>query len=108
MALFQKGQPKVGGRRKGVRDRLSTEFLEALMNDFIEHGAETIRIARIERPNEYLRLVASRAPIEFEINDNRLTEMSDDEILSFIETIRERRVREGATSSEDGISETTH
>jgi hypothetical protein len=108
MALFQKGQPKIGGRRKGARDRLSTAFLEALAADFETHGSETIRIARVERPIEYLRIVASRAPIEFEITDSRLTEMTDDEIISFIETIRDRRVREGSTSAEDGISETTH
>ena len=38
MALFQKGQPKIGGRRKGMRDKLSTAFLEALAEDFEEHG----------------------------------------------------------------------
>ena len=108
MALFERGQPKSGGRRKGVRDRLSTAFLEALAKDFEQFGDETIKIARLERPIEYLRLVASRSPIEFEITDNRLTEMTDDEIISFIETIRDRRVREGSTSVEDGVSETTH
>ena len=109
MALFQKGQPKSGGRRKGARDRLSTAFLEALAKDFEEFGDETIRIARLERPIEYLRIVASRAPIEFEITDLRLTEMTDDEIISFIETIRDRsRVRDSSASAEDGTSETTH
>ena len=30
MRLFQKGQPKIGGRRKGTRDRIATALLEAI------------------------------------------------------------------------------
>ena len=108
MALFQKGQPKMGGRRKGARDKLSTAFLEALAKDFEEFGDETIRIARLERPIEYLRIVASRAPIEFEITDLRLTEMTDDEIISFIETIRDRSREDSSASAGDGASKTAH
>ena len=47
MALFEKGQPKSGGRRKGVRDRLSTAFLEALAKDFEQFGDETIQASRV-------------------------------------------------------------
>jgi hypothetical protein len=85
MALFQKGQPKSGGRRKGTRDRISTALLEAIAADFEEHGAEAVKIARIERPVEYLRVVASLLPREFEITDNRLTDITDEELDVFIE-----------------------
>ena len=85
MALFQKGQPKIGGRRKGTRDKLSTAFLEALAEDFVEHGSETIRIARIEHPETYLKVVASLLPKEFELTNSRLAEFSDDELDAFIE-----------------------
>ena len=108
MALFKPGRPKTGGRRKGVRDRLSTAFLEALAKDFEAHGDETIRIARLERPIEYLRIVASRAPIEFEITDTRLGEMSDDEIINFIATLREQSRTDSSASAGDGTGETTH
>jgi len=59
MSLFEKGRAKTGGRRKGARDRIGTAFLEELAKDFEEHGAGIIKIARIERPTEYLKIVAS-------------------------------------------------
>ena len=66
MSQFKPGDPrtKTGGRRKGSRDRIETKMLEAIARDFEEHGEEAIRICRIERPNEYLKLVASLLPRE--------------------------------------------
>jgi hypothetical protein len=34
MSLFEKGRTKTGGRRKGVKDRIGTMFLEELAKDF--------------------------------------------------------------------------
>ena len=66
MSQFKPGDPrtKTGGRRKGSRDRIETKMLEAIARDFEEHGEEAIRICRVERPNEYLKLVASLLPRE--------------------------------------------
>lgn len=63
---FKPGQPSKGGRRKGSRDRIQTDMLEAIAEDFALHGKEAIKIARIERPTEYLKLVASLLPREVE------------------------------------------
>jgi hypothetical protein len=63
---FKAGEPSRGGRRKGSRDRVETKMLEAIARDFEEHGEEAIRICRVERPNEYLKLVASLLPREVE------------------------------------------
>jgi hypothetical protein len=41
-------------------------MLEAIAKDFEQHGEEVIKIARMERPVEYLRVVASLLPKEFE------------------------------------------
>jgi hypothetical protein len=38
--------------------------LHALAEDFREHGVEAIRIMRIERPAEYVKVVASLMPNE--------------------------------------------
>jgi hypothetical protein len=61
MSQFKPGDPrtKTGGRRKGSRDRIEAKMLEAIARDFERHGEEAIRICRVERPNEYLKLVAS-------------------------------------------------
>jgi hypothetical protein len=68
MSQFKPGDPrtKTGGRRKGSRDRIETKMLEAIARDFEEHGEEAIKICRLERPNEYLKLVASLLPREVE------------------------------------------
>jgi|SRR5262245_25077223 len=93
MTQFQKGHPKTGGRRKGTRDRISTALLEAIAKDFEEHGEEAVRIARVERPVEYLRVVAWLLPKEFEITDNRLKDISDDELDLLLEYTRQRIAR---------------
>ena len=88
MALFQPGTPKQGGRAKGVRNRLSHCFLEALQKDFAEHGEEAIRICGIERPSEYVKIVAGLMPKELEISHNTLESIDDNELTGFIEYVR--------------------
>ena len=98
MAVFEKGHPRMGGRRKGTRDRISTALLEAIAADFEEFGADAVKIARVERPVEYLRVVASLLPKEFEITDNRLKDIPDDELDAFIELARQRRLSAASTN----------
>lgn len=60
-------QPVKTGRPKGTRDKLSKDFLAAMSADFAEHGVKVIETVRIERPADYLRVVASLQPKEVEI-----------------------------------------
>src|SRR5215471_2733079 len=91
--MFQKGNVPKGGRRKGSRDRISTALLEAIAKDFEEFGEESIKIARIEKPVEYLKIVASLLPREFglEIIDSRMREIPDEELELLIEHAREQK-----------------
>ena len=66
MSLFELGREKTGGRRKGSRNRISTALLEALAEDFEQFGKEAIKITRVERPGEYLKICASLVPHAFE------------------------------------------
>jgi hypothetical protein len=88
MGLFERGREKTGGRAIGTRNKFSKKSDDALLKDFEEHGEAAIKIARIERPTEYLKLIASRFPIEFQFTDSRLKELSDDELHAFIVHIR--------------------
>jgi hypothetical protein len=82
---FEPGRPKTGGRARGVKNRLSHAFLTALVEDFEQHGAEAIKICRIEKPNEYLRVIAHLMPRELEISHNPIEVISDDELIAYIE-----------------------
>jgi hypothetical protein len=92
VALFQKsdGGRNGGGRRQGARTRISTALLTAFAEDFEKYGEETVRITRVEKPIEYLRIAASLLPKEFEFTDNRLGELSDEELDAVIAYARQR------------------
>jgi Family of unknown function (DUF5681) len=53
----QSGNPK--GRPKGSRHKLSEAFLAELVADFEAGGRAAIERCRLERPDVYVRLVAS-------------------------------------------------
>ncbi|MFZ2081293.1 MAG: hypothetical protein WAV38_32525 [Xanthobacteraceae bacterium] len=98
---FRKGQ---GGRAKGVKNKLSHAFLTDLLADYEQHGAETIKICRVERPIEYVKLSAALLPRELEITETYLMEMPDDELASVIEHIR-RQLAERTLSIEARTTE---
>jgi hypothetical protein len=91
-------KPGQGGRVKGARNRLSMAFVEALAKEFDEFGAEAIRVARIERPIEFVKIIASIMPKEFEIVDNRLAAITDEELNVFIE-YAQRQLAGGLTAN---------
>jgi hypothetical protein len=62
----KKGNPK--GRPKGARNRLSTQFLEALEADFNQFGIQAIALVRERKPETYMRVVADLLPKEANIN----------------------------------------
>jgi hypothetical protein len=66
MTLFEPGREKTGGRRKGARNRISTALLEALAADLEQFGEEAIKITRIERPSDYLKICAALIPQAFD------------------------------------------
>jgi hypothetical protein len=62
----QSGNPK--GRPKGARNRLGTQFLEALEADFYQFGPQAIALVREKKPEVYMRVVADLLPKEANIN----------------------------------------
>ena len=77
------------GRPRGAKNRLQGDFLNALAADFAEHGADVIKIARIEEPVAYLKLVAGLMPKEL-LMSRAASDLSDDELDAMIEAMRER------------------
>ena len=72
------------GRPKGARNKLSEAFLEALHDDFLEHGASVICRVRKDKPEQYLKVIASILPRDLNLNVNPIREMSDEELLERI------------------------
>lgn len=73
-----------GGRPKGSRNKLGEAFLDALHNDFEEHGVAAIEIVRAEKPDQYLKVIASLLPKEMNLNVNDAESMTDDELIARI------------------------
>jgi hypothetical protein len=55
-----------------------------LAADFAEHGAGVIKIARVEKPVEYLKIIASVLPKEILVEQTILADLSDDELATHI------------------------
>jgi hypothetical protein len=83
----------VGGRPKGVRNRLSHEFITALLKDFEEGGAAALKVARLEDPLKYIAIVASLMPRELAVEHSQLGDLSDDEVNALLEYVREQRAK---------------
>lgn len=82
----QSGNPK--GRPKGSRVALGESFLAALHADFNEHGTKVIAQVREDKPDAYLKVIASTLPKELNVNTNALGEMSDDELAATLAALR--------------------
>ena len=94
------------GRPLGLRNKLQHKFLQALQEDFETEGEKVIRIARIEKPIEYLKLIAGLLPKELLITDNVLGDMSDEQLLETIAAVRKAKEKL-ATAPAPVESETT-
>ena len=76
------------GRPRGSRNKLSDAFLQALADDFEAHGKGVVEKVRTERPQDYLRIVASVMPKRMEVEDvgrpRRAADLSDDELAAIV------------------------
>ena len=88
MSQFERGRAKSGGRAKGARNKISTAFLEELSAHFEKEGHKAIELCFHEKPIEYLKIIASVLPKEFEVTENRLAEIPDDELEFIIQHTR--------------------
>ncbi|WP_127089059.1 hypothetical protein [Aquabacter cavernae] len=84
---FKKGE---GGRPKGARNKLGEEFLNALYVDFQEHGAEAIVRVREDKPDAYLKVIASLLPRQIDLTEaGPLEELTDDQLTRLILDLKE-------------------
>ena len=77
-----------GGKPVGSRNKLQGDFMRALSEDFAEHGKAAIAQCRMEKPDVYLRIVASLFPKDMEVQ-HPLDDLSDEELENAIALLRE-------------------
>jgi hypothetical protein len=105
---FQPGNPGSPGRPAGARNRLQGSFLMALADDFDQFGVGVIKIARIERPVDYLKIIASVLPKEFALGDAKLSELGDEEIAGLLATVRELKEQAAAVAKDADDEQSLH
>jgi len=88
---FGPGNP---GKPKGSRHALGEAFVKALHDDFVEHGVATIEKVRDEKPEVYMKVVASLLPKEFKIET--VSELTDEQL--------DARIRQLASLIEVGVA----
>jgi hypothetical protein len=67
--LFQPGQSgNPRGRPTGARQRLSTAFIEAMEEDFKEHGKQAIVDVRTKTPHKYISAIGALLPRNLELS----------------------------------------
>lgn len=78
----QSGNP--AGKPKGSRNKLGEAFLTELYTDWQTHGATVIQTVRAEKPDAYLKVVASLLPKQLEIKDDTFAGLTDEQLASLI------------------------
>jgi hypothetical protein len=66
---FVKGQPSANpkGRGKGTRDRFGRLLMSLCTDALRKHGAETLEKVREKKPHEWLKVMATLAPKQLEV-----------------------------------------
>jgi len=75
------------GRPKGSRNKLGEDFIAALHNDFTEHGVSVIQRVREERPQDYMKVVASLLPKDVNLNVNPAEDLTDEQLIQRIRSL---------------------
>jgi hypothetical protein len=80
-------KPGQGGRRKGSRNKLGEDFIQALADDFERHGAEVIERVRVEKPEAYIKVVASLLPKDLNLNVSKYDDLTDEQLIVHLPTL---------------------
>jgi hypothetical protein len=110
---FVAGNSGNGGRPKGARAVLSEAFLVDMQKAWEASGADVIATVIADRPQDFLKVVASLLPKDINLNVNPADEMTDDQLIQRIRSldavIRPFLSVEGAGAVDSGTGpETAH
>ena len=100
---FKPGNP---GRPKGSRNKLGEAFLAALHEDFKEFGVGAIEKVRMEKPDAYLKVIASILPKELNIRvEDELSDTELDERIRQLASALSLEIGTGRVAGDEGEAE---
>ena len=108
-------QPGNSGRPKGARSKLGEEFLQDMLSDWAENGKAVIEAVRIDKPDQYLKVVASILPKELNLRVNDFDDLTDEQLARQLASIATQLANAGfgigegieasqVTQQTDGVS----
>lgn len=84
---FLAGNSGNGGRPKGARSKLGEAFIEDMLADWEANGPAAITRVRAEKPDAYLKVVASILPKDLNVNINQTDTMTDEQLIERIRSL---------------------
>lgn len=73
---------------------LAEDFVRALASDFKEYGEDAIRLTREEKPDQYLKIIATIVPKELTLNEGEtaierlIADLPDEQLADFVAGLR--------------------
>jgi hypothetical protein len=99
------------GRPKGARNKLGEAFIEDLLHSWEAQGPSVIQRVIEEKPDQYLKVVASLMPKDLNVNLNQMDDMTDEQLIKRVRSldaaIRPFLDAQGAGGSSDGTGKKT-
>jgi hypothetical protein len=77
----------VAAKRARGRGRIGGAFVEAVLEDFEAHGAAVVARIREEKPETYLKLVASMLPKDLSAAAGGMDDLSDEQLIARIRVL---------------------
>lgn len=91
-----------GGRSKGSRNKLGEAFIQDMQADWEQNGPAVITQVRTEKPDVYLKVVASILPQQLNVRVSEYDELTDDQINKRIDALARALKLEIGTGQADG------
>lgn len=79
-----------GGRPQGARAKLGEAFLSDVLSDWEENGKQVIQTVRTDKPDQYLKVVASILPKDLNVNVSSVDELTDAELIERAHALHEQ------------------
>lgn len=95
---FKPGQSgNIAGNANSLRQKINHDFLKAMKEDFEAHGKDAVERCRLEKPDVYVKVVATFLPKEIKVS-SALDELTYDELIAAIAAIQSAITTQGIES----------